>query len=444
MSAGWEPLLTGDSAAEARRAVTVIAAELPASLGWMPTGVPELAWRTPLASGHAGQALFYAYLALDGSHRKGGEGGASETALDLLDQAIAGAARVPMNEGFYQGFTGIAWTSEHLRGRLFEEEDGGDPNLAVDELLLTALAASPWPGEYDLLGGLVGIGIYALERLPRPSAVACLERVVERLAERAERPAGEGARWAWFSPPEALAAHKRERHPAGRYDLGLAHGAAGVIALLGAACRAGVAAAEADELLRGAVPWLLERALPASAAGLRFPLSYAPDAPFAAGRLAWCYGDLGIASALAIAGEGAGEPAWRRAAIEIAKGAAACPLADSKVVDAGLCHGAAGAGHLFHRLYRATGEETLAAAARAWLERALAMREPGRGIAGFRSWVNSAEEPADWRDDAGFLTGAAGVGLALLAAVSPVEPEWDRAMLLSLRPPSRLSGAAAP
>src|SRR6202035_1920928 len=96
--------------------------------------------------------------------------------------------------------------------------------------------------------------------------------------ERAERPAGEGARWAWFSPPEALAAHKRERHPAGRYDLGLAHGAAGVIALLGAACRAGVAAAEADEPLRGAAPWLLERALPASAAGLRFPLSYAPDA----------------------------------------------------------------------------------------------------------------------------------------------------------------------
>jgi lantibiotic biosynthesis protein len=32
----------------------------------------------------------------------------------------------------------------------------------------------------------------------------------------------------------------------------------------------------------------------------------------------------------------------------------------------------------------------------------------------------------------GLLTGTAGVGLALLAAISPVEPRWDRAMLLSV------------
>jgi lantibiotic biosynthesis protein len=34
-----------------------------------------------------------------------------------------------------------------------------------------------------------------------------------------------------------------------------------------------------------------------------------------------------------------------------------------------------------------------------------------------------------WTGDPGFLTGAAGIGLALLAAVSPVEPEWDRLLL---------------
>ena len=34
----------------------------------------------------------------------------------------------------------------------------------------------------------------------------------------------------------------------------------------------------------------------------------------------------------------------------------------------------------------------------------------------------------------GFLTGAAGIALALLAAVSDVEPAWDRVLLVSIPP----------
>jgi hypothetical protein len=34
-------------------------------------------------------------------------------------------------------------------------------------------------------------------------------------------------------------------------------------------------------------------------------------------------------------------------------------------------------------------------------------------------------------DDPGLLTGAAGVALVLLAAATPVEPAWDRALLLA-------------
>ena len=37
--------------------------------------------------------------------------------------------------------------------------------------------------------------------------------------------------------------------------------------------------------------------------------------------------------------------------------------------------------------------------------------------------------------DPGFLEGSAGIGLALLAAVSEVDPGWDRVFLESLRGP---------
>ena len=58
-----------------------------------------------------------------------------------------------------------------------------------------------------------------------------------------------------------------------------------------------------------------------------------------------------------------------------------------------------------------------------------------RGDYDTRSWeVDSAGHPA-WRPDPGFLEGVAGVGLALLGAVSDVEPAWDRVLLTSLPPP---------
>jgi hypothetical protein len=36
--------------------------------------------------------------------------------------------------------------------------------------------------------------------------------------------------------------------------------------------------------------------------------------------------------------------------------------------------------------------------------------------------------------DPGILTGAAGVALALLAAATPIEPSWDRMLLVSIPP----------
>jgi hypothetical protein len=42
-----------------------------------------------------------------------------------------------------------------------------------------------------------------------------------------------------------------------------------------------------------------------------------------------------------------------------------------------------------------------------------------------------------WRAEPGLLTGTAGVGLALLAATTPIEPAWDRALLVAIPPIQR-------
>jgi lantibiotic modifying enzyme len=435
MTEPWRPVLDGDLADRALEAVFAIAEDILQVSGR--TGLETSDWhervsRAVLGSGAAGQALFYSYLAL---HT--GEDRWADLAMDFLDRAGEVVESSVLGESLYSGFPGIAWAGDHLRGRLYE----GDPdeNREVDETLLSALGHPTWPPAYDLINGLVGLGIYALEGLPRPTAAACLERVVARLGERA-RQEPEGA--AWFSPPETLPGYQLEEHPDGLYNLGMSHGAAGIVALLGAACDAGTAGAR--PLLDRAMAWLLARRQPADQ-GFAFSNFHVPGTEPSPSRLAWCYGDPGMAAALLVAARGAGEPAWERAALEVARAAASRPEELSRVRDTSLCHGAAGLAHLFHRLYNATGEEELADAARFWYERTLGFRVPGLGFGGFRPWSIGTDGIFDWREDPGFLQGSAGVGLALLSAVSTVEPAWDRVLLLSLREPvlSPSPGAAA-
>jgi class I lanthipeptide synthase len=429
----WRPLLEGDLAARALEAVRAVADALPATPFWIsPEAVGnsfESAWTASLASGAAGQAVFYSYYALDGADAVGPErADPGDLAVDLLDRATDAVAAAPMSDSLYSGFPGIAWTNEHLEGRLFEPGDE-EANLDVDHALIDSLSQPRRRAEYDLINGYVGLGIYALEGLPRPTAVQCLERVIERLAGRAEH-GPEGA--AWFSPPESMPQYQAEMFPQGLYNMGPSHGIAGVAALLGAACAAGVATAAARPLLAETVRWLLARRQPEER-GFCFPHFYHPEVPVQSSRLAWCYGDLGTAATLLVAARGAGEPAWERTAVEVALAAAARPVAAARVRDAGICHGGAGLAHLFNRMYQATGDERLAAAARSWFEWVLDFRQPGLGVAGFRSWASDPAGTSSWRDDPGFLEGATGVGLALLAALSTVEPEWDRVLLVSAR-----------
>ena len=86
------------------------------------------------------------------------------------------------------------------------------------------------------------------------------------------------------------------------------------------------------------------------------------------------------------------------------------------------------------RLFQATGDEALGDAARFWFARTLEMRQADKAIAGFPAWMPDPERPdaVRWVAEPGVLEGAAGVALALLAATTDIEPEWDRMMLVSI------------
>ncbi len=419
----YAPLLRGKGAVAARDALAELSTRY---LRLRPTDVAGAS----LADGLSGLALVHVALerVLPGK-------GHSERAQGALEASIGRLGKETFGPDLYGGFTGIAWVIDHLAGT-GEEDDGCS---VIDDALAQYLAHTPWEENFDVISGLAGIGVYALDRMPRRAAAGLVDAIVGHLAATAARrppTAKRGRRGrrvlAWRSQREWVP----EPYRAAQFDwnLGLAHGVPGVIGFLGRVCGSACSARtrrKARALLDGAVAWLLAQELPPGAVS-RFGSGFddATDTKGAhASRLAWCYGDPGISAALLLAARETGERSWRRAAVRIALDAAARSESTAAVTDAGLCHGGAGLAHIFHRLYRASGEEALAAAARRWFARALGMRTKRGGFAGFSSLV-TVGDALEHRASPGFLTGAGGVTLALCAALTGDDAAWSRVLML--------------
>lgn len=410
----WRPLATGDLARELRDTVDAIASALRDHAA---TG------DVTLSHGDPGIALFFLYRALAFD-----DDGDRELAIDLVERVLDRLALAAMRPELFGGWFGTGWVVEHVARLAGIEADAGELCTAARSVI----AHGAWRGHYGLATGLIGAGVYA-----RECGEAGRGALVDTLGELAELAEYHPDAVAWYTPAEQLAELPivLEMAPDGCYDLSLAHGIPGAIAFLAHATRAGL---YTRPLLGPAVRWLLAHALPPGAAST-FSRWWFPGPGVKFARNAWCIGDPGVATALLLASEALGDATLRAHAIAVGQRAAARAVDDptGRVVDAGLCHGAAGLAHVFNRLYQRTGDLAFAEASRRWLARVLAMRgiqaSAGAGrFAGFRALITPRwDAPPELRDEPGLLAGAAGIGLALLAAISDVEPSWDRLLLLS-------------
>jgi hypothetical protein len=280
-----------------------------------------------------------------------------------------------------------------------------------------------------LISGLVGFGTYFIERLPRKSAIEGVRAVFEQLELRSDRVDGGVT---WHSEPELLPDWQKEQCPNGYFNLGVAHGIPGIVHFLSELWATGLVDKErVYRLLDGAIHWLIAQQRPAGSVS-RFSSWIVPGKGSTDSRMAWCYGDLGILPVLFQVSDRTGRADWRTAGEELLDHCLAWPADLARICDAPLCHGAAGVAHIFNRIYQATGDRRCLEAALQWYKRTLAFRRPGTGVGGFSSITRpDPSGPPIWEANPSFLDGAMGVALALLAAVTPVEPGWDRLLLLS-------------
>ena len=384
--------------------------------------------------------LLYAYLALAQDDQVW-----LDRTVESLNSAISHAAKLHRYLELFGGVCGLGWSVAHISQLLLHVPDlesdeavgqieQDDVSADVDEFLINRLRAGEWHYAYDLISGLVGLGTYFIERFPSGHSLEAIKLIVGHL-QASSKVVDCGI--AWHSGPGLLPEWQRELCPEGYYNLGVAHGIPGILQFLGEVAAAGLDD-RAIPLLEGGVEWLMAQKHPGGS--LSWFTSWVAPGEWRESRLSWCYGDLGILAVMLQIVRHFPRKEWRQFTQALLEHCLAWPMERAGVNDAPLCHGAAGVAHIFNRIYQEEGDVRCRDTALAWFDRTLAMRNTDAGIGGFLSASRpDPEGPTLWEPTPAFLDGAIGIALALLSALTPIEPQWDRLLLLSSKLPQ--SGA---
>jgi lantibiotic modifying enzyme len=422
----WQPIVTGEEAHIVREHVLGIAE----SLRSIDRKSVRLDARTL-----ADVALFFHQTAwsLEREDYK-------DLADSFMDEAVLRLSNTATPPPLFGGFCGIALISDCFSVPSANGAELGqteDANESVDSALIELLQLSPWRNTYDLIGGLVGYGAYFSGRLHLEQARVGFELIVARLDDL--KTPSEGG-FSWHTPPHFLPAWQRTLYPDGYFNLGVAHGVSGILTILAVAVANGIATERATSLLEGLICWLRAVRQDPVATGSTFPTWWMPGQEPSPSGQAWCYGDPGLGAAWLWASILVGDSDSRQDALDVLG-----YCADSykrhgiHANDAGLCHGAVGLGHLFNRVYQATGDSLFKYAATKWFQYGLGLRGL-IGYGGYQSYnpggfgLGKDADENPWEDDASMLTGSTGIGLGYLAAISDIAPDWDRFFLLTLPP----------
>ncbi len=262
---------------------------------------------------------------------------------------------------------------------------------------------------YDFLHGALGVAMHFKDN-PR-----YIENTLLRLEETAVKNDGKRK---WIS-------RLGQNQPYG-YNICLSHGMSGMIIYLSQVYQSGVMAELNKQLLEKAVCYVLSQEIDHTQYGCYFPSQSLENGDFISrSRLAWCYGDLGVAAALWQAGKATANDLWSNKALEVYRfSTGRKDLQNAIVHDAGLCHGTAGIAMMFAYMYRETSDVEFKNARDYWIDQTLDMSRFIDGPAGYKQFIANNGKHVEWKNSYSLLEGIAGIGFMLLSILD-VSAEQD-------------------
>lgn len=349
---------------------------------------------------------------------------ASRVATALLDDVLCELPKVS-SFSFASGLCGMAWMIQYLIDEGYYKADSDFMFGDLDKLVFDASQSQLAAGQYDYLyQGLSGI-MYLVSRYRTSKRKGLLRKYIVMLIHELERKGlqDEGGIF-WYD----YSFYERKEQGL-RINFGLAHGVPSIIAMLAIVLKEGIVEREIEVLLTRSCKYILYHKGLYSTGYSSFPDYLVEKGPEMVNdsRLAWCYGDLGIATALLNASEALNDKDLYSNAMDIALASMKRTHVEQTFVkDSCLCHGSAGLMHIYNILYKKTKNPAFFDQSVYWFKYTLSEGDQSGFLGGYKFL-----SPNGWVSKCDLLEGLAGVGMAMLTLLTVGEARWDRCLLLS-------------
>ncbi|MCH5216818.1 MAG: hypothetical protein J1F10_07730 [Muribaculaceae bacterium] len=280
----------------------------------------------------------------------------------------------------------------------------------IDNYLSICLQNFLTNSNLDFLHGASGLGYYFEIRARKNNKTAkeCIYRYIDNLERTAiigKTGDKEYIKWKFDNNEKSK-----------EYNISLSHGLSSVAILLTRIYKNSNDASLNDRILKlldGITNYLLSQRINQFYYGSFFPTFPKECAPLNKSRLAWCYGDLGISTALLHISNVTHNKCAFSTALGVAEFAAKNRLSPSKnaVYDSGICHGSSGVAQYFSRIYDLTNNPIFYNAYDFWKNITLNHCVVTDCQVNFPSYDASSK---GWKNNTYILEGNAGCALMLM------------------------------
>ena len=365
--------------------------------------------------GLPGEILFYFYY-----YNLTKEEQYLDTAIEKLEKYYDVLEQEALESSLYSsGIAGIGWFLEHISR--FVEIDNAFNDPEIDHILTENIRLTLKKRNYEFFYGSAGMLLYCLSRKNSADFKGVISEVIDYLYDHTVA----------VNDPHRFFMENDEEYQNASINLGVSHGIFGLVAVLTKAYQKEINVSKCKEIIYLMIELALNNQLDPKKYNCFFPnrIIYDKTVSVTGSKLSWCYGDLGILAVLLNTSKALKNNALEDETLRMLMYTSHRKnLEDNAVRDIWMCHGSSGIAHIFNRLYRTTAIDDFKFASRYWYQ--ITLQNVSKGhfqISGSGTHSGAFER----KDLTGFLLGHAGLGLSLISAIAPFDPQWDEMLLLS-------------
>lgn len=371
-----------------------------------------------LMSGHLGVSLFCMYYS-----QLFNKSEFHTYALDILDYCLLNVQEYKA-PSFCSGLAGLAWTLNHYQNNNWVDSQSYTFNI-LDKYLETASFDYLKSGKYDYLHGGIGIGLYYLEKDNSHDFFAKSLELIEKCSVSTD------SGIYWVKPNSSVTTSEQEE-----INFSLSHGISSIILYLAKIYKSGFCKNESKQLIEKSIDFLMQHKYHDQQkcvypSHLLFNTSSLEYSSGFQSRLAWCYGDLGLAASLLQIGNILDSSQIYDLGNEIGiHTLSRQSFADTGIVDAGICHGYFGIALVYQELFELTSNSKFSVASDIWFEKGLDDLDQN-SIKKFKY-----KRGKDWIETDDLLLGTSGIGLSIINRLYQTElsndnSNWKTLLMMS-------------